>query len=117
MRITPSSFLWISLAAHVAVGAAVYGRVRLTSGPSAIAPRQPEALLSGDTFEVPEELPSIDPELLPVAANETRAPTEPSRAPSALRSSPHAAHDQARTLPFHLHGRPAYRRSNQPASP
>jgi len=95
MRVPPKAFLWISLAAHVAVGAAVYVRggrgAPESAGVSARRP-QPEVLFSGDTFEVPEELPTVDHETVPIApveAPETQTPPQPTRT-SALRS--HATH-------------------------
>jgi hypothetical protein len=91
MRLTPKAFLCISLAAHVAVGAAVYVRASHAheSVVTTTPPREPEAILSGDTFEVPEELPTVDPETLPVAAPAKPAP-EPIRAPSLRSTSSHA---------------------------
>src|SRR5271169_2282387 len=99
MRITPKTFLWISLVAHVAVGVAVYGRGSAIPGLAAApsSPRQPEVLLSGDTFEVPEELPTVDPEALPVAPVETNAAAEPVRAPALRSHALHAGPGEART--------------------
>jgi hypothetical protein len=99
MDLTPKTFLWISLAAHVALGAAVYARASRApeSATATTSPREPETLLSGDTFEVPVELPTQDPETLPVAAVETKTTTEPIRAPSLRSTSSHADPGGART--------------------
>jgi len=101
MRVTPKTFLWISLAAHVAVGTVMYVKGgRAPESAEVSAPRaQPEVLFSGDTFEVPEELPTIDPETLPIAPVEATGPKttpQPSRT-SALRSNAsHAGPGEAR---------------------
>jgi hypothetical protein len=84
MRAWTNAFLWISLAAHVGVGAMVYGRASRAPGPAPSAAPPPDALLSGDTFEVPEELPAEGPE--PSPAPETRPAKNPPHA-RAVRAS------------------------------
>lgn len=96
MRVAPKTFLWISLAAHVAIGAAVYRGASHPAVAAAPSPGEPDALLSGDTFEVPEELPAPAPapEAVPTAGVDT---TAPSRAPSLSSAGPHTEQAQART--------------------
>jgi hypothetical protein len=97
MRATPKTFLWISLAAHVAVGAMVYGRSSRAPDPIASPVRGPEALLSGDTFEVPEELPAVDPEPSPVAAAASRPAADPPRAHAVRTTGAHEDPGETRT--------------------
>jgi hypothetical protein len=73
VQVTPKTFLWISLLAHVAVGAAVYRRTSHTSEATPALLNEPEAVLSGDTFDVPEELPAPAAEPVPLPRFETKA--------------------------------------------
>src|SRR5580692_9963044 len=52
----PRTFLGISLAAHVFVGALVFRRTSRHPGEAADAHPHPEAVFAGDTFEVPVAL-------------------------------------------------------------
>jgi hypothetical protein len=97
MDAAPKTFLWISLAAHVAVGAVVYARASRAPDPVATPSRGPEALLSGDTFEVPEELPALDPEPSPASAPEPTPAAEPPRPHSVRSIGAHTDPGESRT--------------------
>jgi hypothetical protein len=88
MQASAKTFLWISLAAHVAVGVAVHGRASPAPASQAPEPRA-EALFSGDTFEVPEQIPAAA-EPAPAEAPDRAAIVDGSRTASLANDRPRA---------------------------